>query len=160
MIYMYIFRGIGIIWMECLMYFTYFSAILWRTSFMMRRKPELRRNHRESTLNFLCVFVLFLVYPMLPVSLDCPFWITTSVLSNFNLRSVLLVGKTCIQEENHRHAARNWQTFITLCCIQYTSSWAGFEVTTLVVLGTDCTCSCQSNYQTITTTTASSLFGQ
>jgi hypothetical protein len=30
----------------------------------------------------------------------------------------------------------------------------GFELTTLVVPGTDCTCSCKSNYHTITTTTA------
>jgi hypothetical protein len=29
----------------------------------------------------------------------------------------------------------------------------GFELTTLVVPGTDCTCSCKSNYHTITTTT-------
>ena len=33
-------------------------------------------------------------------------------------------------------------------------SWAGFELTTLVVIGTDCIGSCKSNYQTITTTMA------
>ena len=38
------------------------------------------------------------------------------------------------------------QNFITLCCIEYTSLWAGFELTTLVVIGTDCT-SCKSSYQ-------------
>jgi hypothetical protein len=27
--------------------------------------------------------------------------------------------------------------------------WAGFELTTWVVRGTDCTCSCKSNYHTI-----------
>jgi len=31
-------------------------------------------------------------------------------------------------------------------CIEYTSLWAGFELTTLVVIGTDCTGSCKSNY--------------
>jgi hypothetical protein len=38
----------------------------------------------------------------------------------------------------------------------YTSPWARFELTTLMVIGTDCigTCSCKSNYHTITTTTA------
>ena len=30
--------------------------------------------------------------------------------------------------------------------------WAGFELTTLVVIGTDCIGSCKSNYHTITTT--------
>jgi hypothetical protein len=29
--------------------------------------------------------------------------------------------------------------FITWCCIEYTSSWTGLELTTLVVIGTDCT---------------------
>jgi hypothetical protein len=33
-------------------------------------------------------------------------------------------------------------------------AWAGFELTLLVVIGTDCIGSCKSNYQTITTTTA------
>ena len=31
-------------------------------------------------------------------------------------------------------------------------AWAWFELTTLVVIGTDCICSCKSNYHTITTT--------
>ena len=30
-------------------------------------------------------------------------------------------------------------------------AWAGFELTTLVVIGTDCICSYKSNYHTITT---------
>ena len=44
--------------------------------------------------------------------------------------------------------------FITWCCIEYTSPWVRFELTMLVVIGTDCTGSCKSNYHTITTTTA------
>jgi len=36
-------------------------------------------------------------------------------------------------------------------------AWAGFELTTLVVIGTDCTGSCKSNNYTITTTTAPCL---
>ena len=40
--------------------------------------------------------------------------------------------------------------FITLCCTEYTSSWTGFELTTLVMIGTDCTGSCKSNFHTIT----------
>ena len=39
--------------------------------------------------------------------------------------------------------------FIILCCIWYTSPWAGFEFATFVVIGTDC----KSNYHTITATT-------
>jgi hypothetical protein len=40
-------------------------------------------------------------------------------------------------------------TFITQCCIQHTSPWAGFEPTTIVVIGTDCIDSCKSNYNTM-----------
>jgi hypothetical protein len=40
---------------------------------------------------------------------------------------------------------------ITQCCIEYTSPWAWFELTTLVVIGTDCIGSCKSNYHTTTT---------
>ena len=36
----------------------------------------------------------------------------------------------------------------------YTSPWMGFELTNLVVIGTDCTGSCKSNYHAITITTA------
>jgi hypothetical protein len=43
--------------------------------------------------------------------------------------------------------------FITECCI----AWAGFELTTLVVRGTDCTSSCKSNYHTIMTMTTPSI---
>jgi hypothetical protein len=32
-------------------------------------------------------------------------------------------------------------------------AWAGYELTTLVVLGTDCTGSCKTNYHMITITT-------
>ena len=38
------------------------------------------------------------------------------------------------------------------CCIEYTSSWVVLELTTLVVIGTECIGSCESNYHTIMTT--------
>jgi len=33
---------------------------------------------------------------------------------------------------------KSLRNFTTECCIEYTSSWAGFELATLVVIGTDC----------------------
>ena len=39
----------------------------------------------------------------------------------------------------------------------YTSPWSRFELTKSVVIGTDCICSCKSNYHTITTTTTPKL---
>ena len=43
--------------------------------------------------------------------------------------------------------------FITWCCIKL--SWTVFELTTLVVIGTDCTGTCKSNYHMIKTMTDS-----
>jgi hypothetical protein len=40
----------------------------------------------------------------------------------------------------------------------YTSPWSRFELTTSVVIGTDCIGSCKSNYHTITATTAPNIF--
>jgi hypothetical protein len=66
-----------------------------------------------------------------------------------------LVEETGIAGENHMHwpAVCHWQTLITQCCIKYTSPQAGFELRTLVVIGTDCIGFCKSSYHTITTTT-------
>jgi len=43
-------------------------------------------------------------------------------------------------------------------CFQYTSPWAGFELTILVVIGTDYIGSCKSNYHMITTTTVPLIY--
>ena len=42
-------------------------------------------------------------------------------------------------------------SYITLCCIEYTSPWVGFKLTISVVIGTDCIHSCKSNYHTFMT---------
>jgi hypothetical protein len=44
------------------------------------------------------------------------------------------------------HVGKTLINFITYCCVEYTSPWMGFEPTTLVVIGTDCTGSCKFNY--------------
>jgi hypothetical protein len=45
-----------------------------------------------------------------------------------------LVEETGVLGENHKPVASHWQT----CCIEYNSLWTGFELTTLVVIFTDC----------------------
>jgi len=45
--------------------------------------------------------------------------------------------ETGVPEENH--CCRSLTNYITLCCIDYTSLLAGFELITLMVIGTDCT---------------------
>jgi hypothetical protein len=76
-------------------------------------------------------------------------------------RSVLLVEETGVSWENHRPVASHWQTSSHIIenhksseIIKYTWSWTEFELTTWVVIYTDCTGSCKSIYHTITTTTA------
>ena len=56
-------------------------------------------------------------------------------------------------KQNHRHGASHWQT------LSHNVVWVhlamnGFKLTTLVVIGNDCTCSRKSNYHTTTTTAA------
>jgi hypothetical protein len=43
-------------------------------------------------------------------------------------------------------------------CIEYTSPWTGFELTTLVVTSTDCIGSCKSNYNTTMTARQPNIF--
>jgi hypothetical protein len=63
----------------------------------------------------------------------------------------LLVEEIGVPGENHRPVANHWQTLSHKCCIEHTLPWTGFELKT-VVIGTDCTGSCKSNYHTSTTT--------
>jgi len=62
-------------------------------------------------------------------------------------------GKKRVPRENHRPTARHWQI-----CIEYTSASAGFEFTTSVVIGIDCTGSCKSNHHMIMITTTPVLY--
>jgi hypothetical protein len=57
------------------------------------------------------------------------------------------LGFTSIAMENLNFICIKWNK-------AYTSPWAGFKLTNLVVIGIDCIGSCTSNYHTITTTTA------
>ena len=63
-----------------------------------------------------------------------------------------MVEETGVSGENHRPAASHWQT-LSHNVVSSTPTWAGFELTTLVVLGTDRIGSWKSNYHTITAMT-------
>jgi len=77
---------------------------------------------------------------------------TFNNISVISWRSVLLVVET---GENHWPATSHWQT-LSHNVVQLAMS--GFQLTTLVVTGTDCMGSCKPNYQKITTTTAPKYF--
>ena len=67
-------------------------------------------------------------------------------------RYVLLVGETGDSGENQQPAASRGQT-LSHNVVSRTPLLAGCELTTLVVIGTDCIGSCKPNYLTIMTTT-------
>jgi len=77
---------------------------------------------------------------------------TFNNISVISWRSVLLVEETEGPAENHRPVTSHWQTLSYI--MLYTSPWSRFELTTSVVIGTDCIGSCKSNYHTITATTS------
>ena len=68
-------------------------------------------------------------------------------------RSVLLVEETGVPREKHWPAAGHWLT-LSHNVVSSTPACVGFELTTLVVICTDCIGSCKSNYHTSMTTTA------
>lgn len=52
--------------------------------------------------------------------------------------AVSFIEETGVPGQNHRHVASRLQTFIALCCIEYTLPWAGYELTNVVVICTNC----------------------
>ena len=67
-------------------------------------------------------------------------------ISVISWRSTVLVEKT---GENYRPVVNPWQTLF-----RKVVHWSRFELTTSVVIVTDCIGSCKSNYHTSTATTA------
>jgi len=59
--------------------------------------------------------------------------------------------------ENHRHVASNSQIYYIML-YQVFLTMNGIQITTLMVIGTDCIGSCKSNYRLITTTKGSWVF--
>ena len=68
--------------------------------------------------------------------------------------SVLSIEKTGVPGENHQPDASNCQTLSHNIASGTPRHERDFELTTLVVICTDCTGSCVSNCHTITTTAA------
>ena len=81
---------------------------------------------------------------------------TFNNISVISWQSVLLVEETWLPGENHWPVASHWQ-ILSHNVVSSTLPWAGFELSTLVVIGNDCIGSCKSNYHTITTTTTTAL---
>ena len=70
-------------------------------------------------------------------------------LSTIFQRSVLLGEETRLPGENHPPVTSHWQTSSHML-YGYTLPWTRFELKTIGMIGTNCTCSCKSNYLTTT----------
>jgi hypothetical protein len=71
---------------------------------------------------------------------------TFNIISVISLWSVLLVEETGEPGENHWPVTSHWQTLSHNVVLSTPRHERGFELATLVVIGTDCTGSCKSNY--------------
>jgi len=78
---------------------------------------------------------------------------TFNNISVISWRSVLLVEETRVPGENHLLPQVTDKLYHIMLYRAHLTC-VGFELTTLVVIGTDCIGNCISNYHTITTTTA------
>ena len=76
---------------------------------------------------------------------------TFNNMSIISWRSVLFVEETEVPGWKPSTCRKSLINFITLCYIEYSLPWAGFELTKVVVIGTDCIDSCKYNNHTITT---------
>jgi hypothetical protein len=78
---------------------------------------------------------------------------TFNYISVIMWRSVLLVEETEYPEKT-TDLSQVTDKLYPIILYRAHPPWTGFELTTLVVKGTNCTGSCKSNYHTFTTTTA------
>ena len=75
---------------------------------------------------------------------------TFNIISFISWQSVLLVEEIGVPGKNNRPVTSHWQT---LSHYVVSNIWTGFDLTNLVVIGTDCRYSCTSSHHTITATT-------
>ena len=101
----------------------------------------LRIKHRLNTVT--CVFVEQSDYSFNTISV--------------NIMAVSFIGGNPRISQSCRPelVASNWQTLSHIVgCSEYTSPWAGFKLTTFMLIGTDYIGYCKSNYHMIRTTSA------
>jgi hypothetical protein len=83
---------------------------------------------------------------------------TSNNISAISWWSILLVEETGVPGENHRPVASHWQNLPHNVISSIPLPWMGFELTTVMVIGTDCTGSYKSNHHTIMTTNSPSKY--
>jgi hypothetical protein len=136
--------------------FSNISGISWRSVLLVEETRVPGENHRHFASRWqikLYHFMLYRVHCRNRMVVGFTHTCAINVYHHWGRhgRMVVRFTHTCAISVYHHWQVADKLNFITLCCIGYTSPLAGFELTTLVVICTDCTGSCKSNYHTTMT---------
>ena len=83
---------------------------------------------------------------------------TFSSISTLLVTVSFIDGGNLNTREKMHTCCKSLTDVITWCCNEYISSWVVFELTTLLVIGTDCMRLLQINYHAITSMTAHIIY--
>jgi hypothetical protein len=86
------------------------------------------------------------------------FYATFKNISFISWRSVLFVDEAEYLEKTSELPKVTDKLHHIMMVYRFYLAWVGFELTTLVVIGTDCIGSCKSNYNTMTATTSRTIW--
>ena len=109
------------------------------------------RNNLASSLNSIVIFFgLFYIQWVRVRGGDFGVWHHFQQYFSYIMAVSFIGGGRRSTRRKPQTCRKSLTNFIKLWCIEYSSPWVGFRLTTLVAISTDGTGSCKSNYHMIT----------